>query len=268
MEKEITKGLIEQSGEVINKAYDDFVHPTAEPLGQILSYLPRTVRLFFAKWEKWLVNGEENLRLTGEALRDKVSAIPEEKLCEPEPYVAIPAIQQIAYCYDSAELRNMYANLLASSMNTDKKWSVHPGYISIIKQLTPDEAKLLKILPRETNRYLPLIDLKIVLGDYSKGEQIIKQNYTNIGDTICESPENIGVYIDDLIRLKIIDVPSDRHLIDKSKYDCLKNSEFIQKLRNDDILLADQRYDFNEKVLSVTEFGLGFIRCCIDDIEL
>ncbi len=265
MEKDITKGLVEQSGEVINKAYEDLVHPTAEPLGQMLSYLPRTIRLFFAKWERWLVNGEENLKLTGEALKDKVSAIPKDKICEPEPYVAIPAMQQIAYCYDSEELRNMYANLLASSMNKDKKWSVHPGYVDIIKQLTPDEAKLLKVLPKKTNVYLPVVDLKIKLGDHTKGERIIKQNYTNIGDSICESPESIGLYLDDLIRLKIIDIPYDRYLVDKTNYDKLKNSNYIKKLMQSHRLTPEQKFDFNEKILSVTEFGLGFISCCIDE---
>lgn len=134
MGNDVKNSLIEQNGEVLTKAYDDLIHPSAEPTGQIMSYLPRTIRLCFARWEKWLINGEENLRLTNEALKDKVSKIPEEKLCEPEAYVAVPTMQQLAYCFDSNELRNMYANLLASSMNADKKWQVHPGYIDIIKQ--------------------------------------------------------------------------------------------------------------------------------------
>lgn len=61
MSGDISKGLIEQSGEVLNKAYDDLIQPTAEPVGNMLSYLPRTIRLFLAKWEKWLINGEENI---------------------------------------------------------------------------------------------------------------------------------------------------------------------------------------------------------------
>ena len=264
MEKSLTDSIAEQTTEVLGKVYDDVIHPSAEPVGQVLSYLPRTLRLWFSKWERWLINGEENLRLTSEALRDKVKTIPEEKLCEPEAYVAVPIMQQLAYCYDSSELRDMYANLLAASMNTDKKWQVHPGYIDVIKQLTPDEAKLLSVLPKETNEYVPLITLKVKLGDYTKGEEIIKQNYTNAWDDICDQPQNISLYLDDLARLKIIDIPDGQSLVNIEKYESIKNSEYIQKLKAEHVLAPDTEYDFEQKVMNVTEYGRGFILCCID----
>ena len=49
-----------------------------------------------------------------------------EKIVEPEPYVAVPAIQAISYAMNSDELRNLYANLLAKSMIKDTKDTVHP----------------------------------------------------------------------------------------------------------------------------------------------
>ena len=48
------------------------------------------------KWEKWIINGEESIRLTAEAVKEKAKEIPEDKLTEPEPYVAVPAIQATA----------------------------------------------------------------------------------------------------------------------------------------------------------------------------
>ena len=98
---EIIGKLAEESGGVLKKAYTDVVEPSAKPVGIMLSFLPRTIRLGLSKWEKWIINGEESLQLTAEALQEKVEKIPEEKQCEPEPYVAVPAIQQIAYCFDS-----------------------------------------------------------------------------------------------------------------------------------------------------------------------
>ena len=264
MENNFTKEIINQSEGMLDKAYDDIVHPIAEPVGQILSYLPRTIRLFFAKWEKWIVNGEENLKLTGEALKDKVSGIPEEKLCEPEPYVAIPAIQQIAYCYDSDELRDMYANLLAASMNTDKKWQVHPGYVDIIKQLTPDEARLLRICPRSSVLYKPLINLTIKEPN-NQGSRTLKRNYTNFADDVLDCPANIGSYIDNLNRLEIIKVPGDMHIPDDSFYFPIENSRFIKEMEQKTPLKEGEQFEHVKKLFYVTEFGLGFINCCIDD---
>ena len=111
--------IVKQGGGVLNEAYHDLVHPSAQPLGDIISFLPRTLRVWLSGWEKWIINGEESIRLTAEALKGKVQDIPEDKLVEPEPYVAIPAIQQIAYCQNSEELRDLYSNLLAASMNAE-----------------------------------------------------------------------------------------------------------------------------------------------------
>ena len=78
---EIIGKLAEESGGVLKKAYTDVVEPSAKPVGIMLSFLPRTIRLGLSKWEKWIINGEESLQLTAEALQEKVEKIPEEKPC-------------------------------------------------------------------------------------------------------------------------------------------------------------------------------------------
>lgn len=260
---EIKNEIIKQSSEVLSKSYDDLIHPSAKPIGQMLSYLPRTIRVWLSKWEKWIINGEESLRLTGEVLKDKLKDIPEERLCEPEPYVAIPAIQQIAYCCDSNELRELYANLLAASMNEDKKWKVHPGYVDIIKQLTPDEAKILKECPRSSNQYKPLIDLKVKHIGNETGESIILRNYS-IMDQFCETPQNISMYIENLNRLKIIHVPDDAYITEDRFYTPLIESERIYEEKNTNKLKEGDSFIINKKLFYVTDYGVGFIKCCVD----
>lgn len=117
---EMEEEILEQTKGVGVEVYKDALRPAIKPIGEILGFLPRTLKLAFSGWEKWLINGEESLRLTSEAIKEKVKQIPEEKLVEPEPYVAIPAIQQISYSQNSEELRDLYANLLTASMNADK----------------------------------------------------------------------------------------------------------------------------------------------------
>ena len=263
---EIEEKIIEQSSGVLTEAYKDIISPRAKQVGIMLSYLPRTIRLGLSKWEKWIINGEESLRLTAEALQEKVDKIPEEKQCEPEAYVAVPAIQQIAYCYDSVELRNMYANLLASSMNTDKKWNVHPGFVDIIKQLTPDEAKLLKTLPRTEQAYSPLMDLQINLGKVTDGQKIIFRNYSMYHDLkVCEAPENAGLYLENLSRLKLIDILEDVHLTDNKLYDVMENSSTIKKIKRETKLKDGESFAIKKKVFYLTAFGKAFIKCCILD---
>ena len=252
--------VIDQSNGVLEKAYDDLVHPTAKSAGNTISLIPRTIGVWLSKWEKWVINGEESIRLTAQAVQEKVSNIPQEKLTEPEPYVAIPAVQQLSYCYDSNELRELYANLLVSSMNSDKKKEVHPAFVDIIKQLAPDEARLLKLISGEISDF-PLIDLQIT-NESTHGYFDVIRNFTSIGDEVCESPSNICAYIENLDRLKLICILEDNHLTNETKYTPLENAPTILSYRSTP-LAEGHSYTIHKKLFLITDFGKAFIKTCV-----
>ena len=256
--------LAGQTSGVLTEVYKDIVQPSAKPVGTVASLLPRTVRLWFGKWERWVINGEESLEKTAEAIQDKIKDTPGERLCEPDSYVALPAIQQISYCYDSAELRNMYANLLATSMDSAVKDRVHPSYVEIIKQLSPDEAKLLAALPHDLGRATPVIDLRIKYGQ-GKGFVTVFRNYSLVGKKICQYQDLIPSYLDNLCRLKLIEIPDDSYLRDTDKYTLLSESTDMQQLKRETSLPDGASFDIHKKIMYVTNFGLGFIKCCVDD---
>ena len=253
--------VIDQSGGVLEKAYDDLAHPTAKSVGNTLSLVPRTIGVWLGKWEKWIINGEESIRLTAQAVERKAEKIPEEKLTEPEAFVAIPAIQQLSYCYDSEALRDMYANLLVSSMNKDKKPQVHPSFVDIIKQITPDEAKLLQVLPKTSVTYNPLIDLRMNLGN-GHGHVCLLRNYTTIGDSVCEIPTNICSYIDNLDRLKIIRVIEEVRVMKSELYHGMETSPYVLAHKSAP-LEEGQSFSIKRKSFVVTEFGTAFIATCV-----
>lgn len=259
---EVEKEILEQTKGVAVEVYKDVARPIVKPIGEILGFLPRTLKLALSGWEKWLINGEESLKLTAEAIKEKVKQIPEDKLVEPEPYVAIPAIQQISYCQNSEELRDLYANLLTASMNADKKWQVHPSFVDIIKQITPDEAKIIKSLPNFKNSFMPAIDVKLLDKDKSsKGHQILLTNFTTIGLDVIENKANICSYIDNLIRLKIIEIPPTYHLTDETLYEPLEKSSLLDNLIPD-IYKESYTIGYRHKIIVITNFGLLFKQIC------
>lgn len=260
----IEEEIAGQTSGALTEAYKDLVQPSARPLGTIVSLLPRTVRLWFGKWERWVVNGEESLEKTAEALQEKIKETPEERLCEPEAYVALPAIQQISYCYDSAELRDLYANLLATSMDSAVKDEVHPSYVELIKQLCPDEAKLLASLPRDTSTLLPVVDLQIKKGPGS-GYVTLLRNLSLVGNEVCRHLDRVPGYLDNLCRLKLVEIPEEMRLVDESLYSTLIESLDLEALEADIPLPAGATFEIKRKVVYVTTFGLEFIRCCVDD---
>lgn len=255
-EAEVGMEALKQSEGVLAEAYKDLGRPILKPIGEILGFLPRTLKLTLSGWEKWLINGEESLQLTAEAIQEKIKKIPEEKLVEPEPYVAIPAIQQISYCQNSDELRKLYANLLVASMNVDTKWAVHPLYVDIIRQLNPDEAKYIRLLPDQISIPHPLIDINYSIGE-AKGTNPIIANFTNYNIEFLEHPEMICSYIDNLARLNLIEIPAYKWLTDETQYKSLEQHPLVQHPVNIPKGLPIH-YHYEHKIFRLTNLGVNF----------
>lgn len=268
MDKDLLKEGIEQTGKVVEDVYKDALQPTVQSIGKIISYPTRILRMAFSPVEKWLLNSEASLNLAVESVSEKLKKVPEDKIVPLEPYIAVPAILQLSYCENSEDLRNLYANLLASSMNVDKKWTVHPAYVDIIKQLNPDEAKWLSslpIIPGYIKILHPLIDVVLRIGE-STGTHPVVANFTDTAIDKLETPTLICNYIDNLYRLGIITIPPGIHLVDSKQYDSLKNNQILNSLLPiiDNSATPKTRFEFifKEKVFQLTEFGATFVQTC------
>jgi len=77
----------------------------------------------------------------------KLEQVPDERRQPPPATIAAPAALQYALlgeAPEAAELREMFENLLASSMDSDTASSAHPAFVSMISQMSRDEARILK----------------------------------------------------------------------------------------------------------------------------
>lgn len=77
-------------------------------------------------------------------LQEKINEIPKENRMEPDIQIVAPALEASKYCVEKEELREMYVNLIASSINSDKVVSVHPIFNDIIRKLSSMDALLFK----------------------------------------------------------------------------------------------------------------------------
>lgn len=83
-------------------------------------------------------------------LQEKVNKIPKERKVAPDIQVVAPALEVSKYCVEKEELRKMFVNLIASSMDSDKITSVHPIFIDIISKLSSTDALLFKAIANES----------------------------------------------------------------------------------------------------------------------
>lgn len=79
-------------------------------------------------------------------LKEKVSKIPENKRTEPDMQTTAPALEAAKYCIDKEILRNMFENLICSSINIDYVDRMHPSFAQKIQNFSEFDAKLFHII--------------------------------------------------------------------------------------------------------------------------
>lgn len=248
--------------EVVKDAYDDLGHPVAKPTGELIGLVPRAIKAALAPLEQWIMRKEFNIAETKKLLDEKLKNVNPKLILPPEPHIAVPALQYISYCMDNKELRDMYANLLANSMNKTIKNGVHPGFVEIIKQLCPDEAKILKYI--YMNRYrIPTVDVRYEKDDGSGFEAL--KNFSNLGEVIgCEIPFDIDKYFDNLNRLGLIEhAVFMASLTDKKYYEPLRNHKRVLETINDAQKTPFKNAKIVESFVSLTSYGTSFCYVCL-----
>ena len=263
-EKDLKRAL----GGVEQDIYQDVAQSAAQETGGLLSLIPRVIRASLCGVEKWILNKEYSVKETQKLLEIKLANISPAKIETPESYIAVPAINALSYTFSSDELLDMYANLLATSMLKDSKWEVHPSFVEIIKQLSPDEAKLLKKLSlHQGENEFPLISLGMrrINNNSSifEGEHYVKvTNFTNIGDDICEKPDKIMIYIDNLSRLQLIEIVDDES-VSGFDYLAIENHNFVNAYKDNHKLYEDFEWEIKSYMFKITQLGLDFIKVCV-----
>lgn len=249
--------------EISKDTYNDVAKPVLKPAGELIGLIPRAIKAALAPLERWILKKEYNVAETKKLLEQKLEQVSPDLIESPEPHIAIPAMQYISYCMDNDKLRDMYASLLANSMNKVVKNGVHPSFVEIIKQLSPDEAKILDYMADiET---IPTITLRYENNEGS-GINVIK-NFSNVGELAeCESLYETNKYFNNLIRLGLIEDSNLSSLTDKDVYKPLKEhsylSKYVEGAKNFDKSLNNVK--FVEGYVRLTDFGKSFCTICLN----
>lgn len=63
----------------------------------------------------------------------KLEDIPPENISTPDPSIAGPTLESLRFTGHKESLADMYASLLATSMDKETAKSAHPGFVEIIR---------------------------------------------------------------------------------------------------------------------------------------
>jgi hypothetical protein len=120
----------------------DALAAPARQTGEILEDIVKTIQLALAPFQ---LAGALQDRLRSFIDRS-VRAVPEENRVSPAPQILGPIIEGIRYEPADTPVDEMFSRLLSCSMNTAQLNDAHPAFPQIIKQISADEAILLKKL--------------------------------------------------------------------------------------------------------------------------
>jgi hypothetical protein len=221
---EITKESVSIVATVIKAAGDDpQVREAASNLGQTAVTLTKTINNVLVPLAA--INfafDKAKAYFSGKFQQDiaeKAQAIPPEHIIEPKSSIAGPTLQGLAFTHEEENLRDMYLNLLTTSMDGRAASLAHPAFVEIIKQLDSEDARLIKDVLQSTN---PIAIAQIHRkSTKDSGYFIVFQHLLDLKDPTTSTPiENpqLPAMIDNWIRLGLVEVAYDAFLVAPDSY--------------------------------------------------
>jgi hypothetical protein len=103
---------------------------------------------------------------------------------------------------DRRTLQQMYDGLIEESNDVQHHEENHPAYVRVMQELTPDEARILRLLAVHGSQ--PALDIRTA-GTFGFGSRLIKPGVTMIAAHAgCQDPDRVPSYLNNLHRLGLI----------------------------------------------------------------
>jgi len=242
--------------------YQDTLQPAAKQIGNSLETVTKTVNIALAPI-KILVWGYEKIEdFITKSVSERLKDVPTENITSPPTAIAGPAVEALRFTGDDINLRELYANLLASSMDISTQDLVHPGYVEIIKNLSSDEALLLQIFK---NRIIyPIININSELSE-GRGSVLEYACFSHFDKLVnLKRPDLIPTYLDNISRLGLTEIPYDLYLTAENTYEPLETDISLNIIKNK-IERQNNKMVFDRKIIRLTNFGKQFVENVIKE---
>ena len=244
--------------------YQDALQPAAREIGKAFQTITKTIHIALAPISALVWGYEKIGDFVTERLSELMKDIPPERIITPPPNVAGPTIEALRYVGQEPSLREMYAKLLATSMDKESTIKAHPAFVEIIKQLNPDEARLISYLAESRYRPQPIIDIVAQFRppEFPLGYLTFKKNISLLGkESKCNNPELSSVYLVNLNRLGLIELRG-AELAQKEIYEQLEKSYDVQKHLKKS-MTGKMEIVLDRHAVHITDFGQQFIDACV-----
>lgn len=194
-------------------------------------------------------------------LQEKISKISTKQSDDPDIQTIAPALEASKYCILHKELRELFCNLIASSLSADYCKFVHPSFSDIIKQMTPLDARNIFIFSKKS--YQPICNYRVYYKDSSFDDyykNIFLSNTTE-QDLIVQS-----VSISSLERLGLVEINFNTH-VKEYKYEPFEKTNLYTQLQLDIVknnIPRAIKVEILKGIVELTPYGELFIKSCVN----
>ena len=201
---------------------------------------------------------------TKQAINQKIESLNNQGILSGK-ISSIPAFadmaERLAYLDEEPDLKQMFEDLLISTVDSTKTNINHPAYVEVLKQINNQEALDLKrifLFANKTNN-IPICNIRLVykenknLNPYKSYEEFTLYKEYFLIDKLKNIPK---IELENWERLKLITINIGRSLAGEDTYSYAK--KFIESYKNE--ISESQELELEEGCLSFTEFGKNFAK--------
>lgn len=266
----------------LNKAYEQTLEPIVSRASDtLISVWDMTLGTIDFLNEKSKLKRQLNIQEFKRELENKINSIPQENFIEPEISKIGPPLEASKYYFEEEDIRKMFANLIASSMDITKVNDVYPSFSEIIKQMSKLDAENLKLIytGQPNSNLICQINLYRSNGSFATP-------FTNlfIANEKTQDFNAISASLSNLSRLGLITIDYLTSDFDSSKYDIFKESlpylqslEFCNSFNQDtektkqnltseegiDKVVTFKNPELTKGLVNVSPFGVKFCEVCL-----
>ena len=231
------------------------VNPAAKTIGQALDGVATVLCWPLLKLR---IIQKTKLEQFTKEIREKNKHIPVENRDSSKIGLAVRAIEEARYQLNEDDIRNLYVNLIASTVDNRKNNVVSPRLATVVSQFSLSEAKFLKLIYQQGGQQLPYGQLRLDIGNsygYTFPAKIAIDDNSNIVNDFNSSLDilvSLGVVNDKSTRLAKSD--DDYTTIEK----CLRTAVDIP---ND---YRTNKCSLVNSYINLTDFGHDLCHCIFE----
>ncbi len=135
--------------QIAQEVYQDCLKRPLQEVGRLATTPLQIVNLLLEPFRGVVFAYDEQKEKYLSSLNEKLKDVPLERIEPPPIEIVGPVLDAIRYTGEHDHLRELFTNLLASSIDSETVSDVHPAFVGVIQSLTPLDAELLAFIAKK-----------------------------------------------------------------------------------------------------------------------